>query len=68
MTDRDTRISDATAGRRLLASDMKTRMWYIQCSTNQLKALQGHPLYPDITLKSVSRYHRKERKSHDHSN
>ena len=66
MTDREMKISDATVGRRLLASDIKTRMWYIQCSTNQLEALRGHPLYQDIPLKSVSRYHRKERKSHDH--
>ena len=52
MTDREMKISDATVGRRLLASDIKTRMWYIQCSTNQLKALQGHPLYQDVPVSS----------------
>ena len=54
MAEKCTNISDDTFGRRLRASDLKTRIWYARCNARHSFALEGHPFYKDIPLKSVS--------------
>ena len=54
MTDIYEKMTSTEFNRKLRASDRRTYKWYKQCSNNQLYALKGHPLYQDITLKSVS--------------
>ena len=57
MAEKCTNISEYTFDHRLRHSDLKTRMQYAQCNARHTVALKGHPLYQDITLKLVSRYH-----------
>jgi hypothetical protein len=50
MTDRCTRMADAAFNRRVLSSDLKTRIRYTQENARHVAALKRYPLFQDIPV------------------